>query len=205
MSASPPPTPPSRALGDDEPRFLAITSPCEWIEDYRPDSYHPVHLGDIFNNGQYKVIRKLGEGSYSTVWFARDLKDQRYVALKILVSEISVSTTELQLLSHINKATKADGRAQHVTQLLDEFEHGGPNGIHRCPIFEPMGPSVKSMVEHLPHFKPRKWGMAVRYPPMMAKSILKQSLQALAFLRDNGIAHETSSQETCFSLSLISI
>lgn len=34
-------------------------------------------LGDLFNNGQYRVIRKLGEGSYSTVWLALDV---RYVA-----------------------------------------------------------------------------------------------------------------------------
>ncbi|KAL2024360.1 hypothetical protein VTK56DRAFT_8842 [Thermocarpiscus australiensis] len=45
------------------------------------------------------------------------------------------------------------------------------------------------MVEELPRFKPRKWGMKVRYPPQMAKSILNQSLQALAFLHENGIAH----------------
>lgn len=31
-------------------------------------------LGDLFNDGQYKVIRKLGEGSYSTVWLARDVR-----------------------------------------------------------------------------------------------------------------------------------
>lgn len=78
MSASPPPTPPSRALADDDRRFKTITLPCEWVEDYRPGGYHPVHLGDIFNNGQYKVIRKLGDGSYSTAWLARDL---RYVHL----------------------------------------------------------------------------------------------------------------------------
>ena len=73
MSTSSPPTPPSRALIDDERRFKTITLPCEWVEDYRPGGYHPVVLGDVFN-GQYKVIRKLGEGSSSTVWLARDLK-----------------------------------------------------------------------------------------------------------------------------------
>ena len=31
--------------------------------------------------------------------------------------------------------------------------------------------------------------MKVRYPPHIAKSILKQTLQALAFLHKNGIAH----------------
>lgn len=72
MSASPPPTPPARPVLDEELRFKPITSPCEWIEDYRPDGYHPVVLGDRFNNDQYKVIRKLGDGSYSTVWLAHD-------------------------------------------------------------------------------------------------------------------------------------
>lgn len=52
-----------------------------------------------------------------------------------------------------------------------------------------MGPSVNTMVEELPQFKPRRRGMKIRYPLRLAKSILKQSLQALAFLHDNGIAH----------------
>ncbi|CAI7635402.1 unnamed protein product [Penicillium glandicola] len=186
MSTSPPPTPPSGALIDDEQRFKSITLPCEWVEDYRPGGYHPVVLDDIFNNGQYKVIRKLGEGSYSTVWLARDLKDSGYVALKILVSEISGSTSELRILRHITGVAPAGG---YITRLLGEFEHRGPNGIHRCLVFEPMGPNVNSMVEELPQFNPRRIEMKVRYPLWMAKSILKQSLQALAFLHDSGIAH----------------
>lgn len=44
------------------------------------------------------------------------------------------------------------------------------------------------MVEKLPQFNPRMLGMKVRYPSWMAKRILKQSLQALAFLHENGIA-----------------
>jgi len=77
MSASPespPPTPPSTTPQGDERKFKDITLPCEWVEDYYPGGYHPVLLGDIFNNGQYKVIRKLGEGSFSTVWLSHDMK-----------------------------------------------------------------------------------------------------------------------------------
>ncbi|KAJ5356043.1 hypothetical protein N7517_010652 [Penicillium concentricum] len=183
MSTSSPPTPPSRGPTDDEWRFNPITLPCEWVEDYRPGGYHPVVIGNVLN--QYKVIRKLGDGSYSTVWLARDLKNSRYVALKILVSEISGSI-ELRLLHHITEI--AEG-TQHITRFLGEFEHRGPNGVHKCLVFEPMGPSVNSMVEELPQFNPRKQEMKVRYPPQMAKSILKQSLQALVFLHENGIAH----------------
>ncbi|KAM3548730.1 hypothetical protein ARSEF4850_009247 [Beauveria asiatica] len=182
MSASPPPTPPSRPVLDEEWRFETITSPCEWIEDYRPGGYHPVLLGDVFNENQYKVIRKLGEGSFSTVW------NQRYVALKILVAEASGQASEVRILQHLAAAAPAEEQ-RYITQLLDEFEHRGPNGIHKCLVFEPMGPTVNSMVEELPQFKPRRRQMRVRYPPHMAKSILKQSLQALAFLHSNGVAH----------------
>jgi serine/threonine protein kinase len=31
-----------------------------------------VHLGDLFKDDRYRVIRKLGAGSYSTVWLSVD-------------------------------------------------------------------------------------------------------------------------------------
>ncbi|KAI2707809.1 hypothetical protein CBS147354_9433 [Penicillium roqueforti] len=187
MSTSSPPTPLLRALIDGELRFKTIILPCEWVEDYRPGGYHPVVLGDVFNR-QYKVIRKLGEGSYSTVWLARDLENSGYVALKILVSEISGSTTELRILRHIIEVVLVEG-TRYITRLLGEFEYRGPNGVYKCLVFEPMGPSVNTMVEELPQFKPRRREMKIRYPLQMVKSILKQSLQALVFLYENGIAH----------------
>ncbi|CAJ0553206.1 Ff.00g117180.m01.CDS01 [Fusarium sp. VM40] len=188
MGASPPPTPLPRAPHSGELRFKSITSPCEWIEDYYPGSYHPVIIGDLFDDGRYRVVRKLGEGSSSTVWLARDLRDARYVALKILVSKRTKSSQELQILHHLANVAPEDG-AQYITQLVTEFEHHGPNGVHKCLVLEPMGPSVNSMVEELPQFKPRLRTMNIRYPPQMARSILKQSLQGLAFLHRNGIAH----------------
>ena len=96
------------------------------------------------------------------------------------------STNELRMLRHIAQLPSAK---EHITQLLDDFEHRGPNGIHKCLVFEPMGPTVNTMVEELPQFRyPRVDTKKVRYPPWMARSILKQSLQALAFLHKNGIA-----------------
>lgn len=91
-------------------------------------------------------------------------------------------------MRHIIKVAPVEA-PQYITQLLGEFEHVGPNGTHKCLVFEPMGPSANTMVEELPQFKPRRQGMKIRYPPQMARSILKQSLQALAFLHGNGIAH----------------
>jgi hypothetical protein len=40
---------------------------------YCSGGYHPVRLGDVYND-RYQVLRKLGFGLYSTVWLARDLR-----------------------------------------------------------------------------------------------------------------------------------
>lgn len=45
----------------------------DW-EDYCKGGYHPVHIGDTFSDGRYRVVRKLGWGHFSTVWLAKDTK-----------------------------------------------------------------------------------------------------------------------------------
>ncbi|EKV09140.1 Serine protein kinase, putative [Penicillium digitatum] len=75
-------------------------------------------------------------------------RNSRYVALKILVSKLLGSTTELRTLRHITEVAPVEG-TRYITQLLDEFEHHGPNGVHQGLGFEPMGSSVNTMVEEL--------------------------------------------------------
>lgn len=40
---------------------------------YHPGGFHPVYIGDIFND-RFKVLNKIGYGRYSTVWLVRDLQ-----------------------------------------------------------------------------------------------------------------------------------
>ena len=82
----------------------------------------------------------------------------------------------------------------HVTQLLDTFEHHGPNGTHQCLAFDVMGPSSTVMFENLPK-ELRGTGSQTahekrgRYPLWMAKSLLRQVLLGLDFLHRNDIIH----------------
>ena len=71
-------------MADDEPIFHHITVPVESVEGYRPGGYHPLHLGDSLLDGRYLVLRKLGHGSYSTAWLARD---QRYALSPLVCRE----------------------------------------------------------------------------------------------------------------------
>lgn len=148
--ASVPPIP-STTLPKDESewRFHDTGYPSEWVETYRPGGLHPTNLGDTFKDGQYRVIRKLGYGSFSTVWLARDTvlvtitdlrrtpnpyitcKNARYVALKVMDAKASLKTaTELSILDRINECRSKDPLAQYILITLDIFQHSGPNGTH---------------------------------------------------------------------------
>jgi hypothetical protein len=44
----------------------------EELPDYRAERFYPVQLGEVFHN-RYQIVAKLGFGSSSTTWLARDL------------------------------------------------------------------------------------------------------------------------------------
>ncbi|KAJ5774717.1 kinase-like domain-containing protein [Penicillium paradoxum] len=91
-------------------------------------------------------------GTRSSESSAKAATPRRYVALKILVSGIPRSTTELRTLRHIAKFAPGE----EASRLLGEFEHHGPSGVHKCLVFEAMGPSVNNKVEEPSEFKPRR-------------------------------------------------
>lgn len=71
----------AKIMADDDEVFYHLTAPVEDVEGYKVGGYHPVHLNDSRLGGRYLVIRKLGHGSYSTMWLVHDRK---YVLLHLL-------------------------------------------------------------------------------------------------------------------------
>lgn len=57
-----------------DPLIHACGIEAEPLNRYRVGGYHPFLLGDLFKDGRYKVLHKLGWGGYSTVWTAKDLR-----------------------------------------------------------------------------------------------------------------------------------
>ncbi|KAL4807447.1 hypothetical protein BDV18DRAFT_158665 [Aspergillus unguis] len=153
----------------------------EFLEFYPKRRFHPVHLNDTFQGGRYEVIRKLGFGSFSTVWLARDSKLDRYVALKIGQAETS-PTIEMDIYKRLKhtKALSHPGRT-HYLPLLDKFRFTGPSGIHETLVYEPMAASVQEVKDLLFGDSPLPLGMA--------RSILWQTLLGLDFMIANGVVH----------------
>ncbi|KAK3615373.1 hypothetical protein LTR22_027463 [Elasticomyces elasticus] len=134
---------------------------AEWIESYQLGGFHPVDIGDTFHADRYKVVRKLGHGG------------PRYVAMKIISSKASSASKEIA----INRSIRAsNGARSHIVELLDNFNHVGPNGEHDCLVFEPMGPDVAACFER-------------SIPYRHCGPICKQLLTALQCLHDLEVAH----------------
>lgn len=109
----------------------------ECLEEYKPGGYHPVHLGDRFHN-RYEVVHKLGHGTYSTIWLARDQWNNKLIAAKI--GTASSSQREGDVLSTLNEpgGNKVwpiwDKRDSFFPPILDRFEIRGVNGVHPCYV-----------------------------------------------------------------------
>jgi serine/threonine protein kinase len=58
----------------------------ERLEYYRPGGYHPIQIGNYLHE-RYRIVHKLGYGSFSTVWLARDEQASKYVAVKLCTAD----------------------------------------------------------------------------------------------------------------------
>lgn len=148
--------------------FLADHEP---FEEYTQRRFHPVHLGDLLGaDDRYRVVHKLGWGSFGTVWLCRDILVGRYVAVKIVASNF-IEDESLE---------KCIPRADFLVATLDTFWLDGPNGKHRCLVFPLLGPPLS----------PRMWwkldqgdvGRSLR-------SYSRQAVEAMKVLHQHNICH----------------
>ncbi|CAE6420269.1 unnamed protein product [Rhizoctonia solani] len=85
----------------------------DW-EDYVKGGYHPVQIGDTFSDGRYTVVRKLGWGHFSTVWLAKDAKQNRHVALKVVKSAPRYTETALDEIKLLQRLISGDAKGVPV-------------------------------------------------------------------------------------------
>uniref|UniRef100_A0A6B2L5E2 non-specific serine/threonine protein kinase n=1 Tax=Arcella intermedia TaxID=1963864 RepID=A0A6B2L5E2_9EUKA len=149
-------------------------------EEYRKGGYHPVDIDDCFNN-KYKILAKLGWGHFSTVWLARDIVDNRDVALKIVKSAHHYTEAARDEIKILHKSTSSDPNNEYcVVRLLDHFEINGPNGLHVCMVFEKVGCNLLTLIRMYKY---------KGLPLPVVKIVAKQILIGVAFLHRCFIIH----------------
>ena len=151
-------------------------------------------------------MQKLGWGHFSTVWLAKDLKYNTFVAIKIQKSAqhyLEAAYDEVEILQELEKhnydkdwedsvkeywkdfSTRIlngiERDHSQVVQLLNSFIHHGPNGKHFCMVFEIMGVTLLEIIKRY-NYK--------GIPLPIVRVIAKQVLIGLDYLnRMCGIIH----------------
>ncbi|KAK4466308.1 kinase-like domain-containing protein [Cladorrhinum samala] len=154
-----------------------INDGVEPLEEYQEGGFHPVHLGDLLGaDNRYRVIHKLGHGGFGTVWLCRDTKDSRYVAVKVMIADVTPDKVADLALISLDKSIPG---AEYIGIPLGNFEVTGPNGTHQCIVLPVLGPCVS----------PSLWLKLDRDPAAVLRKLARQSAQALNFLHKNNLCH----------------
>ena len=157
--------------------FYGLSLEVEFLSNYELGGYHPVHLGDTFQE-KYAVIHKLGFGGSATVWLACDKEQNRYVALKILCAEISTDSHDVEILKFLEQRNDSGSGRQYIAVLLDHFQIEGPNGSHLCLVSELLGPALSQLA-----FSRKQLRGSV------ARRIARQAVEAVVWLHSHGVCH----------------
>ncbi|KAI8672818.1 Protein kinase domain-containing protein [Fusarium sp. Ph1] len=147
----------------------------ERLPDYIASRFYPARIGEVLRD-RYQIVGKLGFGTTSTVWLARDLEGRQHVALKLFVNSESMGKHldhELSIYKRISKSsTKHPGR-DAVRELLDSFDVAGPDGCHRCLVHPPLNESMLTFLHRNP---------VRRLPALVLAFTLHRLFLALDFL-----------------------
>ncbi|KAF9480970.1 kinase-like protein [Pholiota conissans] len=114
----------------------------EDVHRYTTGGLHPIRIGDVLSSSresspqQYRILNKLGHGSFATVWLAEMLNapSRQYVALKVCAADAD-PCHETDILRRIPEIEET----RNVLRLRDSFSVEGPNGIHTVLVHDVLG------------------------------------------------------------------
>lgn len=153
----------------------------EKLPFYVREEYYPMQIGDVVHV-HYQVVAKLGYGTNSTVWLARDLRDGKYWALKVYINTL-LHNQELRVYKHLASApsnTPTELGYDHVRRSHESFQISGPAGNHDVLVMEPLGTSLQTF-QNL-----QKEGV---FPRQFVTGALMQVLIGLNFLFEADVLH----------------
>ncbi|CAG7996098.1 unnamed protein product [Penicillium nalgiovense] len=120
----------------------------ERFEKFKQGKYYPANIGDVLIS-KYQIVGKLGFGTTSTAWLARDLEGHRYVTLKIYTHDED-NQDEFEIYKQLNQGRSWHPGHAHVRKALDIFTIPSSGGNHPCLVQNPMWESFRDLLYRNP-------------------------------------------------------
>ncbi|XP_057434654.1 serine/threonine-protein kinase AFC3 isoform X2 [Lotus japonicus] len=129
--------PPERALvlDGDERIDKKHASPPRRDDDR--DGHYVYHLGENLTP-RYKILSKMGEGTFGRVLECWDRQTREYVAIKVIRSIRKYRDAAMLEIDVLERLTKKDGASSRCVQIINWFDYRN----HICIVFEKLGPSL---------------------------------------------------------------
>lgn len=142
-----------------------------------PEGYYKIILGELLN-GRYHVQANLGQGMFSGVVRALDMKTQKLVAIKLIRNNETMRKAgmkEIEILLKINEADPEDKK--HMIRLERHFEHKG----HLCMVFEHLSINLREVL--------KKFGRDVGINIRAVRAYAQQMFLGLSLMKKCNILH----------------
>lgn len=140
------------------------------------DGHYVYELGENLGS-RYKVLNKIGEGTFGRVLDCWDRTHKDYVAIKLVRSVDKyrqAAQVELEVLNTLEK-NDPDG-TRHCVTLREWFDYRG----HICMVFEKLGPSLYDVLRKN-NYHP--------FPLRLVQCFTRQLLECVSFMHDLSLVH----------------
>ena len=98
--------------------------------------------GDVLKK-RYMIIKKIGYGSFSSVWLTYDLLKKSFYAVKIQNSEdYQEGEDEVYVLKELSKY-----KSKYINNMISHFKIKRKNEKHICMVFELMAGSIFDLMK----------------------------------------------------------
>ncbi|KAH6835864.1 Protein kinase superfamily protein [Perilla frutescens var. hirtella] len=178
-----------RDCEDDEARAPPLlrrhVSPPKRDDD--PNGHYVFSLGENLTS-RYKILGKMGEGTFGRVLDCWDRQTREYVAIKIVRSIRKYRDAAMIEIDVLQRLAEHDISESHCVKMHRWFDYRN----HICLVFEKLGPSLFDFL------KRNKYSP---FPVDLVREFGRQLLESVAYMHDLRLIHTDLKPENILLVS----
>ncbi|KAF3778454.1 Serine/threonine-protein kinase [Nymphaea thermarum] len=156
----------------------------------RDDDREGHYVFDLGENltPRYKILSKIGEGTFGRVLECWDRETQEYVAIKVVRSIRKYRDAAMVEIDVLNRLTKNDITGLHCVRIRNWFDYRN----HICIVCEKLGPSLFDFLRR------NKYSP---FPVDLVREFGRQLLESVAYIHDLRLIHTDLKPENILLVS----